>query len=744
MMKRFTFLMLSLCIALMPFAQNTTVKVQGVPRTVAKSQAAKVKASSSDSCGVDFSKIKRWVGTGSNKAAMIVVWNDSLDNNSPLIWGYRWESGTKTGEDMLLDIAQADPSFYLLVYSDTQYGAAIGGFGYDLNGDGNIGLLNKGTECTIANGVCSTTDYDFDNYSPRDVTDHWKSGWYNGYWSYYTGKEGGKWGYSGVGASGRKLTNGSIDKWDFMSFTGETAPDPGDKKYLSALSYKDGMFVINEDWYGHQNSTLNYLSAEGEWTYRVIQKENPGVELGCTSQYATIYGNKMYIMSKQEKDPGASITGGRLTVVDVNTMKVLKQIQNIATNASGKSAADGRAFLGVDENKAYIGSSNGIYVYDINAMEIGKMIPGTENTDDSAYGSLYYNQIGNMVRVNDKVYATHQSAGLFVIDANADTIIKTIKAPDSPTWSFGSVVLSKDGNLWLSLSAPDGMGTADTRIVKVDPKTDESTVITLPKGIYGPANSWYAWTPDGFCASKQSNVLYWNGGENSWFSSEKIFKYDIDTNTASLFIDYSKNTDGWKLYGCSMRVDPVTDYLCVSLYKDFGTTSYTFRKYDTTGAQVSDHPMISNYWFPSVPVFLDNATPTVLNNPSTTTGEATTVDLSGVAVDDDNMDAAIVKTVYSNSNSKVLTATMENGDLAITPIKDGSSTVTVKINSNGKIAYCKVTVKVSGFVGVEGLNAEDATEVARYNIDGRLLNAPERGINIIRMSDGTVKKVLVK
>ena len=48
--------------------------------------------------------------------------------------------------------------------------------------------------------------------------------------------------------------------------------------------------------------------------------------------------------------------------------------------------------------------------------------------------------------------------------------------------------------------------------MKVNPYTLQTEVIDLPEGIYGPANSWYAWTPDCFCASQQQNVLYWNGG----------------------------------------------------------------------------------------------------------------------------------------------------------------------------------------------------------------------------------------
>ena len=37
-----------------------------------------------------------------------------------------------------------------------------------------------------------------------------------------------------------------------------------------------------------------------------------------------------------------------------------------------------------------------------------------------------------------------------------------------------------------------------------------------------------------------------------------------------------------------------------------------------------------------------------------------------------------------------------------------------------------------------------AAEAVRYTLDGKRISTPERGINIIRMSDGTIRKVLVK
>lgn len=739
-MKRITFFMLSLCIALMSFA-GAAVKVQGVPRTDVKRAVVK----DAGSAQIDMNKIQRWIGSGSNSAALAIEWNDGSEFKI-YVWGYKWD-GTKSGADMLNEVAAADPSFYLLRIDGTAYGSAFGGFGFDANGDGNIALMKDGKECAVTDGAYVTSDYDFDDYTAKDPADYWNSGWYTGYWSYWTADNvGGSLSYSSVGATGRTLSNNCIDGWTFQSFSGGASGSmAGEIVYLpelkKAASYTNGVFVLNEDWYGHNNSTINFLSSEGEWTYRVIQKENPGIELGCTAQYGTIYGDKFFIMAKQDKDPGASIQGARLTVCDAKTMKVIKQFANISTDANGKSNADGRGFLGVDEHKAYIGTSNGIFVFDIDNLEIKGQIEGSSNPNTDSYGSLYYGQIGNMVRVNDRVYAVHQQNGLLVIDPNTDKVISTVAAPEN--WGFGSVVLSKDGNLWLSLASTDGMGTADNRLMKLDPATGETSFINLPAGIYGPGNSWYAWTPDCFCASAQNNVLYWNGGESSWFSNTTIYKYDIDTNKASVYLDYSKDKAGWQIYGCSFRVDPVTDNAYISLYKDFGAQDYVFRKYDNKGVMLAEYPMIKSYWFPSLPIFPDNEAPVVTPIAESVNAEST-IDLAGLATDADNMDAAIVKTIVSISDTDVIDAEMLNGNLVVTPKKDGTSKVTIKVNSNGKLAECEVTVTVSGYVGVDNINAEGATEVARYTIEGRLLTAPERGINIIRMSDGTVKKVIVK
>lgn len=47
------------------------------------------------------------------------------------------------------------------------------------------------------------------------------------------------------------------------------------------------------------------------------------------------------------------------------------------------------------------------------------------------------------------------------------------------------------------------------------------------------------------------------------------------------------------------------------------------------------------------------------------------------------------------------------------------------------------------FLRVDDVVAPDVVEVARYTIDGTLIKNPQRGINIVKYSDGSVKKVIV-
>ncbi|MCF0196937.1 MAG: DUF5074 domain-containing protein [Bacteroidaceae bacterium] len=490
------------------------------------------------------------------------------------------------------------------------------------------------------------------------------------------------------------------------------------------VDYTNGTFILNEDWFGHQNSTMNFLTAEGEMIYRVIQRENEGVELGCTAQYGTIYGDKMYITSKQDKDGGAKITGGRLTIADAKTLKVEKQFQTISANGyTGK--ADGRAFLGVNEHKGYMGTSNGIFILDLDKLEFTDFIKVPNDDED-----LYTGQVGNMVRVNDYVFANHQNAGLLVINAETDKIEKTIKGPDDAL--IGTFTLAGDGNLYLMTSK---------NLLCLDPATLEYTVVDLPEGTKLTNESWGAWTPSTLCASRQQNAIFW-GTASGWTGAEKVMKYDIDKKECSTYFDLSDSD--WRIYGCSFRIDPVTDEGIASLFKGYGDQTYVTRKYNAAGEVVAEYPMEKNYWFPSLAIYPDNAVPVVSELEPQTLYEGTPMEISlaDFATDADNMTAAIVKTVKAVSDVSVLNATITNGTLVITPLKNGTATVTIQVNSNGKLAESDILVEVTKPTGVKTIHTENATPTQTYSLDGKIVGGSYRGVVIVKMSDGTTHKVV--
>ncbi|MCM1369291.1 MAG: DUF5074 domain-containing protein [Candidatus Amulumruptor caecigallinarius] len=379
--------------------------------------------------------------------------------------------------------------------------------------------------------------------------------------------------------------------------------------------YTEGIIFVNEDWYGHQNSTLNYLMPDDPegvfWKYRVFQAENPGHELGCTNQYGAIWYGRLYLIAKQEKDPGASVTGGRITVADAGTLKLLHQAEQI--DPSG-AQCDGRGFVGVDEHKGYISTSNGMWIMNLDTYEIMGQVKGTgnpnaggdndkPNTDPT--GSLYHGQTGMMVRAAGKIFAAHQQYGLLVVDPDKDEVTDIIPMSIvAEKAGIGSIVKSKDGMLWLSVAKnTQGTGATLPYLVRVDPKTLETKLVNIAEGMYPPSNSWYAWTPDAFTASAVENALYWKGGQNRWFTGTKIYKYDIDKDELSLHIDLDSDGENWKLYGCSMGIDPKSDEMYVSLYHEFGTPVYITRRYAPDGSKIRDYDMIQNYWFPSLPLF---------------------------------------------------------------------------------------------------------------------------------------------
>lgn len=707
MKKIFTSIVLALCISVSVLAQTTTINVQGQPRKVSAAVAARIQkaAEATTSTGIDFSKIERWAGEGDCKAALAIKWADGQNDGKTLVWGYRWKSTeTKTGEDLIRAIVKADPALYMMA-TNGGFGISIGGFGYDVDGDRYVTLTTKESEIYPRNGVFNLPTDEFDSSASTKWgdSDTWNCGWMaTGFWNYYIADNvSDALVMSRATGTGRTLTDGCVDVYLFNYYNPEDGVNnyDGSLSYLPATTdYTQGTFIVNEDWFGHRNGSVNFLGYNGTWEYNHLQ------DLGVTSCYGTFFGNRFYVISKQAGN------GGRITICDANSTRIIGKIDEIGGN--------GRSFCGVDEHKAYVSTDKGISIIDLDNMKTTGSVKGLNSA-----------QHGNMVRLYDYVYASQYGKALQVIDCSTDKVVATI---DSPVYS---IVMSKDGQLWVS---------TNNGISRVNTESRQLEKIALPSGISVPANSSFAWTPDGLCASLQNNVIYWTSASN------KVYKYDITTNEAKLIIDLTNDPEKRSIYGCSFRVDTKTDNLYLTAAVGY-QNDYKVRRYDADGKQLAEYVMDDkdkNYWYPGMFVFPDVEDPIVGNIEDVTVEEnkEVKVDLANVCSDADNFQAAIVKSVKSVAYAgKIATATVKNGKLVVTGVKAGNTTVTLNFCSNGISTTATVNVTVTQATGITGTQTSaDVREIARFTIDGKRISQPQRGINIVKYSDGTVKKVIVK
>lgn len=125
-----------------------------------------------------FSDIDFWVGSGDNRAGMIVEFNDG-NSPSAYTWGYRFDDSEHTGEDMFLAIVAADPRLSA-IYSFGGLGLYVSNIQYDAG----VTFHDSGDEWF--------TYYVEDTASPTLP---------------------GSWIESGIGASSRTLSNNSWDVW---------------------------------------------------------------------------------------------------------------------------------------------------------------------------------------------------------------------------------------------------------------------------------------------------------------------------------------------------------------------------------------------------------------------------------------------------------------------------------------------------------------------------------------------------
>lgn len=145
-----------------------------------------------------FNDITNWAGSGSNRAAFVVDWNDGIQPES-LVWGFQWD-GVATGQDMFDAISAMDSR--LIRVQGGGGPQTIFGLGYDMNANG-FSLSGSGESATAA-----------------DPNDHYQVGWFtNGFWGSYeafnTTEVPSQWAFGGGNFF---TTEMQADSWEGFSF----------------------------------------------------------------------------------------------------------------------------------------------------------------------------------------------------------------------------------------------------------------------------------------------------------------------------------------------------------------------------------------------------------------------------------------------------------------------------------------------------------------------------------------------
>lgn len=422
----------------------------------------------------------------------------------------------------------------------------------------------------------------------------------------------------------------------------------------NAQNYTDGVFIVNEGWFGREGGSVNFIHSDNQISYRVYGDANGGSSLGNTTSYGTIYGDYFYFVSKQNDGD----KGGRLVVADAKTLQKIASINDLI----GK---DGRSFVGVDHNVAYIGTSDGVVLYDIPTMQVKITIDGTSG------------QIGNMIRTFQYVFAVKQNGGILVIDPENHTIKHTIVG------DYASITQAKDGSVW---------AIGGNKLYNINPTSFSVKEYDIPTTQYFA--SWGAWNAGSFTYSNTENALYWINSVSAWEMGKQIIKFDINTKT---FNEHFASVPGQETqykqipYGAALRINPINGRLILTTTESGWGTHYQknwVHTYNTDGTLADTKTLQDHYWFPSMPVFPDNHAPVINGNneENISITEVTRINLSEVVSDVDNLQAGIVKNIKFISDTSIISAEINDKDeLVITPLDKGYASVEVIFNSNGKM-----------------------------------------------------------
>lgn len=501
--------------------------------------------------------------------------------------------------------------------------------------------------------------------------------------------------------------------------------------------FSAGTLWLNEDWFGHTSGSLNWLSPEGNLVTRPYGHVNNDMAFGATSLFATIYADRLVVMSKQPWDGGDTRpvkSGGRVVVAEANTLRHIGAIDDIG--------GDGRACVGVNPSKMYLGTTAGISILDLDNIEITGTVEGIELTRSG--------QIGNMVKSGKYVFAANIGTGLVAIDSETDEVVASY-----PASAIQGVVRSLDGRVWLATT---------NSLTPINPETlEDAEAISIPGSITCSSGSWRSVTIQ---SCRKSNELIWGNGTFYRWNLDEV----EDPSTLQPVYTHVATVDDVKYgnpYGAPGYDEETDTYMYASM-AGFGALALQNWYYfiDASTGEMKQRMQLPEYWwFPAMPVTADRYPAEINMENIIMTPDAATreYDLRELVTDKDGFDNAIEIWIENedsglyvaddsdaDADSDAATIGFDGRTLTVTPAAIGKKSFVIAAESNGRVSRKTIEVEVSTLDGIGSLTAAplhyvvyttSGLRVAEY--DGEEMPSLPAGV-YIRTSAGKREKFVVK
>lgn len=487
------------------------------------------------------------------------------------------------------------------------------------------------------------------------------------------------------------------------------------------IDYTQGTLVLNEEWFGHTNGGLNYITPDNDVIYQAYTRENPGKAFGCTSQHGTIWNGNLFVASKQAKDNGDPLPGGgRLVIADAATLKYKGSLDTFAFGDD--PGADGRAVCGAHENKIYVSTNNGIYIVDVTdatAPVVTGKVAGSEGD-----GNLYAGQCGDMINLGRYVAVVKQGTGILMVDTETDSVVKTIEDANAQ-----GVAQTGDGHVYYATLFRDAESNTCSKFVEIDMATLEtSNEYEMPSSIGTVACSWGAWRSTPFYGSPTDNYIWFTTGAGSIAGGGTYYyRYQPGEDASSIEPFFSlAGVKGMTQFGEEVdqsnygtaRFDYRNNRLVVMTTRK-GAASGQYRDHwihlvdGGTGELTKTIALEPYYWFQSLPIFPDTEEARLADdfNQIFVTNddehqEPTLVDLTEIVTDDDSYDANIrfelLQEMQANDDQGAVEVSLTGNILSLKALGSGKTNVLLNATSNGHKTTLSVPVMANVSTGVDG------------------------------------------